>query len=182
MTQSHKAKALKFTGGILGGGLFAGMLMALATPTTMTQKAESLRDLIGVPDAEADTTPVLAFEAPPEDLTPVSWQTAQQEYSSYTADQAYIAPVSDDDLLDSSVPLPNEAEAPPSETGDRPRTVVLASVGDAASDWAEAARDAATDVRTAESAATQSDPITSADDARATVEMRDLAPTSTTSS
>lgn len=168
MTKTGKQQALRLGGGILGGGLVAGMLMALATPTTMTRKVESLRDLIGVSDAQADTTPVIAFEAPPEDLTPVSWQTAQQEYPA----DAYVTPVADygADLLDSAAPLPGEAEALPPElleSREETQTVVLASVGDAASDSAQAARDAATDVRVAETAASASDAANAASEASA---------------
>ncbi|MBB4857494.1 hypothetical protein HNO88_000801 [Novosphingobium chloroacetimidivorans] len=172
MTQSEKAKALKYSGGILGGGLLAGALMALATPTTMTQKADSLRDLLGVREASADATPVLAFEAPPEDLTPVSWQTAQQEYAYAGSDATMAEPDYGADLLDSSTPLPGEAEALPPELleqREQPTTVVLARVGDDAADSAQAARDAAADVRVAESAAGSSDPADAAIQASAPV-------------
>ncbi|VWX52808.1 hypothetical protein [Novosphingobium sp. 9U] len=187
MTKSDKAKALRLTGGIMGGGLVAGMLMALAIPTTMAHKGETLRDLIGVPDAQADTTPVLAFEAPPEDLTPVNWQTAQQEYPS----EAYVTPVADygADLLDNSAPLPGEGEPLPPESLDapeRPSTVILASVGDAADDSAQAARDAAADVRHAESAASEPQPARAAANASANasapVVVTDLTPASVTPS
>lgn len=183
MTSSNKARALKASGGILGGGLVAGMLMALATPTSMTQKAQSFRDLIGAREAAAETTPVLAFEAPPEDLTPVSWQTAQQEYPA----DSYVTPVSDydGDLLGSSTPLPGEAEALPAELleGREPQgTVVLASVGDAASDIAQAARDAASDVRAAESAASAAQQDDAAANASAPTIVTDLTPVAVTPS
>lgn len=73
------AKAIRISGAVLVGGLATGMLLAMAMPTEMKRKSETWRDLLGLQRTVSDDDMVPVY-APPEDLTPVQWQSAADEY------------------------------------------------------------------------------------------------------
>ena len=158
MDTARKRKASKLAGGVLAGGLVAGMLMAAAVPTTMKRQAENWRDLIGVPDASAETSLAITFEAPPQDLSPY-WQTAQEEYPAYQF-AGYGDPneIDIDDSFDPYEPI-ESSEPLPTEIAAARDDVARASsvVADAADSMAEAAHEAAMAVRAAQGAVTLPD-------------------------
>ncbi len=159
MKHERKAMVGKLIGGVVLGGLAAGFLTAMAVPTTMQQKADDWRTLIGVKEVKADEMPAIAFEAPPQDLTPVNWMTAQQEYpqpipATYSPNSATLYDSSadldlgDDGAIAPAEPLPTALIA----ARDTDRKIVIYDSDDAAAASANAASEAAADVRTIESA------------------------------
>lgn len=143
------SKGIRFLGMTVVGGFVAGSLMALAVPTTQRQEGQDWRKLVGLSDRIEDPSPALTFEGPPEDLVPVQWMTAQQEYPSAMRDDPYVLPPVDADTYaayDSDVPEPL-----PAALLDRQDVAVISD--DEAGNAAEAARDAASDVRVVESTA-----------------------------
>lgn len=139
-------KAVRMTGGLLVGGVATGFLLAMTVPTTMKQHVgDGWRDLVREP---VSTYEPLAFASAPEDLTPVFWQNASDEYAA--GPDPWVDPALQF-AADEPAPL---AEALPAEllqAGDGSVTVELVETDDAASS-ADAAQAAAADVRTVESA------------------------------
>lgn len=142
----------KLAGFTLVGGVCAGALMALAIPTTMKQVPGEWRQMIGAREASASEDDAgIVFEAPPEDLTPVHWATAAQEYPA-AGDTSWlytpVAPV--DELSEAQLDaiLPDDLDQPARE---QPVSVTAIADDDAASS-AQAASEAAADVRAMESA------------------------------
>lgn len=155
---NRRTTAARFAGTALIGGIAAGALMALAVPTTMKNQAgEGWRDLIREPEIARDGWDAIPFEAGPQDLTPVSWASASQEYSA-TWSQTWVEPepasdvyaLQDDggDVALVAEPLPAELLAASTEGPEAP-----SEQADAAADAADAAREAAADVRAVQNGA-----------------------------
>lgn len=149
---------IRIAGGVLVGGLVTGVLLATAMPTQMKHKAETWRDVIGVREITPGDSSIPVY-APPQDLTPVQWQTAAQEYP-LPADQgtalASLYPDAEiDDQADTSYePLPSEL----TQANDTD----LASVDDDAAASAQAASAAAADVQAQVQDSTSGAPSTAA--------------------
>jgi hypothetical protein len=134
------------TGGLLLGGVATGFLMAMTIPTAMKQNVgDSWRELVREP---ISTYEPLAFAAAPEDLTPVFWQSASDEYAA--SPDPWVDPalqyVADEPAM--------MAEALPAELLEGRQasvTVEMVEIDEAASS-ADAAQAAAADVQTVESA------------------------------
>lgn len=149
----YKSNAARITGVALIAGLAAGGLLAISTPTHMRREGDSWREMIGVRDVAVQDAAVPVY-APPEDLTPVHWQSAAEEYLAAPAVDWWSS-ASDDQSTDAIEPLPADlADARVSE----PEPAALRD--DEAAATAEAALAAAQDVRAQENAAT--DPQASA--------------------
>lgn len=149
---------LALAGFVVLGGLSAGLLMAMTVPTTMKRDAEDWRDLIGARDTAPSSTPVLAFEAPPQDLEPgrfeaVAWQTAQQEYeasrAAMFADDTWSDLPTDVEMHLDATPKPERLPAALLAGRSEPEDDMLAQSADPAGRAARAARQAVADVRTA---------------------------------
>lgn len=144
----------KLASGMLGGGVVAGLLLSLAVPTTMKRQGSGWRDLIPAAAAVEDESSKFWMEAPPQDLTPVAWQPAEDWNEPQWADDGWTPYVDepiyrDEPLFEADLPVPTTAERVYG-----PARVNLARVGgdesaaaDAAAASAEAARMAAADVR-----------------------------------
>lgn len=141
-TTKH-GRAIRTVGGLLVGGVATGFLLAMTVPTTMKQHADdSWRELVRKPIS--DYEPV-TFAAAPEDLTPVYWQSASQEYP---APDSFVDPVFDAAQAEPAIePLPAELL----ESREGSVTVELVQTDQAAFS-AQAAQAAAVDVRMVESA------------------------------
>lgn len=141
-------KAVRMIGGLLVGGVATGFLMAMTIPTAMKQQVgDGWRDLVREPISMHEP---LAFAAAPEDLTPVFWQSASDEYAAAGAD-----PWVDPALQYVADEPARMAEALPAELLEARQgsvTVELVETDEAASS-ADAAQAAAADVQTVESAA-----------------------------
>lgn len=157
MNAAH-ARMARLASAVLVGGLAAGALLAVAVPTTMKHEVDNWRERIGVRDVRVDPEASLMFEAPPEDLTPASWQSAGQEYpaSANHDEQAYV-PIDLDANLDAGFveeateALPAELLSSDQASDDR----ALSEASDEAGTSAQAASEAASDVRAVESTALQ---------------------------
>jgi hypothetical protein len=142
-------KALRMTGGLLIGGVATGFLLAMTVPTTMKQNvSDSWRELVREP---VSTYEPLAFAAAPEDLTPVFWQSASDEYAN--GPDPWVDPAADlaqNDYAPMAEALPGELL----EAREGSVTVELVETDEAAYS-ADAAQAAAADVQTVESAGVQ---------------------------
>ena len=159
---STKTTAFRLGGLMLAGGLLTGGLLAMTTPTQMKREANNWREAIGAREpAVGDST--IPIYAPPEDLTPVQWQSASQEYPYAPTSAPWVDTMTDlmpDAADDTDLPL--AAEALPDEImvarGSRGH---LPPQNDAPQDdaavSADAARATAADVQSVESAAAVAD-------------------------
>jgi len=159
-----KSKATTMAAVVLITGVAAGGILAMATPTRMSHEGESWRDMIGVRKVAVEDSGIPIY-TPPQDLTPVSWQTAAQEYPAVPtqADQGiedHWADVSNDvmpdvipDSDDSYQPAAVNEALPDEIMQSRAAKPDLARLDDAAAASADAARAAAADVRKQENAA-----------------------------
>jgi len=157
-----KSTAARITGLALIGGLATGGLLALSTPTHMQREGDTWREMIGVRDVAVQDSAVPVY-APPEDLTPVHWQSAADEYPAgpavdwsasgpdYQTANYSAADYQDDASIDTDTPALIAVNA----SGPAP-----AVRDDDAAASADAALAAAQDVRAQENAA--ADPQTSA--------------------
>jgi hypothetical protein len=146
-----QTKTAKLAGLVIFGGLGAGLMLSMAVPTAMKFPVEKERESFGRLDAPViGDTPVM-FEAPPEDLQPVRWQSAADEY-------AYAGAMPEPDTYMSIEPLADYDDEPgeeyasteaaePERAEAQPATLDL---GDAAASAAQAASEAAADVRAME--------------------------------
>ena len=135
---------IRIASGVLVGGVVTGMLLAMAVPTQLKRKTENWRELIGVREVSTNESAIPTY-APPQDLTPVEWQTAGQEYPpSYYQESALDAIYPDADF--GYQPL-TEPEALPPELM-RTQDTGLAATNDDAASAAAAAKAAAGRVRT----------------------------------
>jgi hypothetical protein len=157
-----KVKAAQLAGLVLVTGLTAGGMLAMATPTRPVEEGRNWREAIGLREVSAEDTAVPMF-APPEDLTPVHWQAAADEYAlAATPDQG--SDVSRDPSADDTSNYQPEPaiEALPSELleGRGDDATVAAHADDAAGTSAQAARTAALEGRAQENGAagSQADP------------------------
>lgn len=152
------AKALKFGGIILGGGIAAGLVLAMATPTAM--KNDGSDPLGAIPAHAIAETDVITIpiEAPPQDLTPVRWDLVPTAPYAAANTGDWVTPVG---YNGTEADFTSEQELPESlpEAILAERDTELASIGsdDAAASSAEAAQAAAAAVQAEESAAISSD-------------------------
>jgi hypothetical protein len=77
---SARTGAMKLMGLMLVGGFMTGGLMAMTTPTQMKREVGNWRQAIGVREVTA-SEPTIPVYSPPEDLTPVHWLPAAEEYA-----------------------------------------------------------------------------------------------------
>lgn len=136
-------RTIGISGAVLVGGLVTGMLLAAAMPTDMKRKAENWREVIGVREVAVEDA-TLPVYAPPQDLTPVHWQTAADEYPSTGAQDAALASIyadADDaylaDTTNEAIPVDREQSS----------DIDLAASSDDAAASAEAASAAAAEVQ-----------------------------------
>jgi hypothetical protein len=150
---------------VLVGGLVAGGLVAMTTPTHMAQQGETWRDMIGVRKVAVEDGTIPVYAAP-EDLSPVQWQTAAQEYPAVPPPNQWVDVSAD--AMPEAIPDSGDdyrqqdaVEALPTELMQaRTSGTDLAALDDSAASSAEAARAAAADVRAQENTAT-ADPAAS---------------------
>lgn len=92
--RSVKTGATKLMAIMLVGGLMTGGLMAMTTPTQMKREATNWRQAIGVREIAASESTIPIY-APPEDLTPVHWQPAADEYAYAPNPEPWVDTISD---------------------------------------------------------------------------------------
>lgn len=144
-----QVKTAKVAGAVVGGGLVLGALVALSVPTTMKPAGENWRQLIGIHEAPNDSSSLIAFEAPPEDLAPVRWETAGQEYPASTVPQDnWLEPASYQDFQPAEE-LPQQ----PIDSRDLDDNPAVFDISDDAASSARAASEAAAEVRAMETVA-----------------------------
>jgi hypothetical protein len=137
------ARTIRIAGGVLVGGLVTGMLLAMAMPTQMSRKAETWRDLIGLREVTAGDAAIPVY-APPQDLTPVHWQTAAEEYPALPKEETALDAIYPGSDAGYQADLPYEPLPPElTETND----TSLAVADDEAAASAQAASAAADDVQ-----------------------------------
>jgi hypothetical protein len=142
-------KAARTAGGLLIGGVATGFLLAMTVPTTMKQQVgDGWRDLVHKPVSSYEP---LAFSAAPEDLTPVFWQSASDEYA--TGPDRWVDPTLQF-AADDPTPIGEALPAELLETREGGVTVEFVETDEAASS-ADAAQAAAADVQTVESSVAQ---------------------------
>jgi hypothetical protein len=150
---SATTAAMRLGGLMLVGGLLTGGLMAMTTPTQMKRQSDNWREMIGVrePSVSDATIPIYA---PPEDLTPVQWQTASQENPYAPSPEQWVDMTTDlmPDAVDDYVPQPAIETLPDEIMDARVTPADAAAPQDKAAAWADAAQAAAADVHSVESA------------------------------
>ena len=148
---SAKMGASKLMGLMLVGGFITGGVMAMTTPTQMKREVTNWRQAIGVRDIAVSETTIPIY-APPQDLTPVHWLPAADEYTYAPAPEPWVDTTSDlmpdaiDDTAGQVVSEQLPAEILAGRTSDP-------AVEDAAGTSAQAAQAAASHVRSVQSAA-----------------------------
>lgn len=148
---SAKTGAVRLGGLMLVGGLVTGGLLAMTTPTHMKRDPENWRKAIGVREIMPDEATIPVY-APPEDLTPVHWQSASEENPYAPAPGQWVDTTSDlmPDAADDTDPQ-LAAEPLPEEIMNARGSRYDAAPDDAAAASAEAAQAAAADVHSSES-------------------------------
>lgn len=146
-----KARTAKLAGLVVVGGLAAGLMLSVAVPTTMKRPPESESEAVGMFDASVAQDTEVMFEAPPQDLEPVRWQPAGQEYgypAAMPTGETYvpIEPAADY----GEAPLDEFVSDEPAEADIPEASPASLDFGDAAASAAQAASEAAADVRAVE--------------------------------
>jgi len=171
--QIMKSSAARIAGFALLGGLTAGGLLALSTPTHMRREGDTWREMIGIREVSAQDT-AISFYAPPEDPTPVHWQSAADEYPAGPAvDWSASGPdyqAADYSAADYTNDVSAEVDAPELMAASVSDPAPAARDDDAAAS-ADAALAAAQDVRAQENAAADPQanaPVATSSDANVT--------------
>jgi hypothetical protein len=151
-------RAAQFAIIVLGAGVTAGALMAMATPTAMSRHGnDTWKDRVEDTYGPSYGPDYAVADVPPQDLTPMKWIGTPSRMDAAWRDDTTAAPTTDTDLadlLDHDDPSLESArfEQVMVRRGSDPHVAVI-DQSDAAGVSAQAAQEAAADVRGAVSAA-----------------------------